>query len=139
MSSTFHHTTLPNGLHIVAETWPQAHSAAFGFFVRTGSRDEPPAWNGVSHFLEHMIFKGTKRHSAEDVNRIFDEVGAQYNASTSEETTIFYAAVLPEYLPDTFDLLADILQPSIRDADFEMEKQVILEEIGMYDDQPSFV
>src|SRR4051812_43115295 len=104
MSAIFHQSVLPNDLHIIAEISPQAHSAAFGFFVRTGSRDEPMTWNGVSHFLEHMIFKGTERHSAEDVNRIFDEVGAQYNASTSEETTIFYAAVLPEYLPETFDL-----------------------------------
>jgi len=139
MSTAFQQTTLANGLHLVTEIWPNAHSAAFGFFVRTGARDEPPQWNGVSHFLEHMIFKGTEWHSAEDVNRIFDEVGAQYNASTSEETTIFYAAVLPEYLPETLALLADILQPAIRDADFDTEKQVILEEIGMYDDQPSFV
>jgi predicted Zn-dependent peptidase len=139
MSAAFHHSVLANGLHVVAETWPQARSAAFGFFVRTGSRDEPPAWNGVSHFLEHMAFKGTERYSAEDVNRIFDEIGAVYNASTSEETTLFYAAVLPEYLPTAFALLADLMQPAIRVADFELEKQVILEEIGMYDDQPSYV
>jgi len=139
MTAAFHQTVLENGLHLVAETWPQARSAAFGFFVRTGSRDEPAAWNGVSHFLEHMVFKGTDRYSAEDVNRIFDEVGAQYNASTSEETTMFYAAVLPEYLPETFALLSDILQPALREEDFAMEQNVILEEIGMYDDQPSFV
>jgi predicted Zn-dependent peptidase len=139
MTATFHHATLDNGLQIVAETWPQARSAAFGFFVRTGSRDEPAEWNGVSHFLEHMIFKGTERHSAEAVNRLFDDVGAQYNASTSEEITMFYAAMLPEYLPETFALQADILRPSLRDADFDLEKQVVLEEIGMYDDQPSYV
>jgi predicted Zn-dependent peptidase len=86
-----------------------------------------------------MVFKGTDRHSAEDVNRIFDEIGAQYNASTGEEITLFYAAVLPEYLPPAFELLSDIMRPALRDADFEMEKQVILEEIGMYDDQPSYV
>jgi predicted Zn-dependent peptidase len=86
-----------------------------------------------------MVFKGTERHSADDVNRIFDEVGADYNASTSEETTLFYAAVLPEYLGETFDLLADILFPSLRTADFDMEKKVILEEIGMYDDQPTYL
>lgn len=139
MSAAFHHSVLANGLQVVAETWPQAHSVAFGFFVRTGARDEPPAWNGVSHFLEHMVFKGTERYSADDVNRLFDEWGVVYNASTSEETTLFYAAVLPEYLPSAFALLADILQPALRESDFELEKQVILEEISMYDDQPSYV
>src|SRR6185295_7240928 len=77
-------------------------------------------------------------HSADDVNRVFDEVGAKYNASTSEETTLFYAAILPEYLPQTFDLLADIMRPALRQDDFDMEKKVILEEIGMYDDQPTY-
>src|SRR5439155_14220684 len=108
------------------------------FLVRTGSRDETTEVSGVSHFLEHMAFKGTERHSAEDVNRIFDEVGAKYNASTGEEVTLFYAAVLPEYLPHTFDLLSDIIHPSLRQEDFDMEKNVILEEIGMYEDQPTF-
>lgn len=136
---TVQHTVLDNGLRIIAEPLPQARSVAFGFFVRTGSRDETPAVSGVSHFLEHMVFKGTSRYSAEDVNRLFDEVGAQYNAATSEEVTLFYSAVLPEYFAPTFALQADILFPALRDADFDTEKQVILEEIGMYDDQPSFI
>jgi predicted Zn-dependent peptidase len=134
----FHEARLANGLQIIAEQSPSVHSVAFGFFVRTGSRDETDEVSGVSHFLEHMVFKGTDRHSADDVNRIFDEVGAKYNASTSEETTLFYAAVLPEYLPRSFDLLADIIRPSLRQEDFDMEKKVILEEIGMYDDQPTY-
>lgn len=136
----FQQTTLPNGLQIVVERNPSVHvhSVAMGFFVRTGSRDETPEVAGVSHFLEHMAFKGTDRISAEDVNRIFDEVGARYNASTSEEITMFYAAILPDYLERTFELLSAIIYPSLRDDDFEMEKQVILEEIAMYDDQPSF-
>ncbi|MBL4883862.1 MAG: insulinase family protein, partial [Planctomycetaceae bacterium] len=83
----FEQETLDNGLKIVAELNPDVHSVAFGFFVRTGSRDESCDVSGVSHFLEHMVFKGTDRYSAEDVNRIFDEVGANYNASTSEEVT----------------------------------------------------
>jgi predicted Zn-dependent peptidase len=136
---TFHHATLDNGLDVVAELNPSVHSVAFGFFVKTGSRDETPDVHGVSHFLEHMVFKGTARYSADDVNRLFDEVGADYNAATSEEATLFYAAVLPEYLPKTFALQAAILRPALRDDDFETEKQVILEEIGMYDDQPSYV
>lgn len=134
----FHEARLNNGLQIVAERSPNVYSVAVGFFVRTGSRDETAEIAGVSHFLEHMAFKGSERHSAEDVNRIFDEVGAKYNASTSEEQTLFYAAVLPEYLPRTVDLLADIIRPSLRQDDFDMEKKVILEEIGMYEDQPTF-
>jgi predicted Zn-dependent peptidase len=134
----FHEARLANGLHIVAEQSPGVHSVALGFFVRTGSRDETDEVSGVSHFLEHMAFKGTARHSADDVNRIFDEVGAKYNASTSEEVTLFYAAILPEYLPPTFELLADIIRPALRQDDFDMEKKVILEEIGMYDDQPTY-
>ena len=134
----FHEARLDNGLQIVAERSPHVHSVAVGFFVRTGARDETPDISGVSHFLEHMAFKGTQRHSAEDVNRIFDEVGAKYNASTSEEQTLFYGAVLPEYLPRTIDLLADIIRPALRQGDFDMEKKVILEEIGMYEDQPTY-
>lgn len=134
----FEQETLDNGLKIIAELNPNVHSVAFGFFVRTGSRDETCDVSGVSHFLEHMVFKGTDRYSAEDVNRIFDEIGANYNASTSEEVTLYYAAVLPEYLPAAFEMFSSILYPSLRDDDFNMEKQVILEEIGMYDDMPTF-
>ncbi len=127
---------LPNGLQIIAETSPSARSMALGFFVRTGSRDEGPEVSGVSHFLEHMVFKGTPRRSALDVNRDFDRIGAHYNAFTSEENTVFYAAILPEYMAQAVDVLADILRPSLRTDDFDMEKNVIIEEIGMYDDQP---
>lgn len=134
----FHHTKLDNGLTIIAELNPFVHSVAIGFYVRTGSRDETPDVSGVSHFLEHMVFKGTSKLSAKDVNQKFDDIGAKYNASTSEETTLYYGAVLPEYLPEIFELLSDILYPSLRDEDFQMEKKVILEEIGMYEDMPSF-
>jgi predicted Zn-dependent peptidase len=130
--------TLPNGLQIVAECNDAAYSTALGFFVNTGARDENDAIAGVSHFLEHMVFKGTPTRSADDVNREFDEMGAHYNAFTNEENTVFYAAVLPEHQNPAVDLLADILRPSLREDDFETEKQVILEEIQMYDDQPPF-
>lgn len=129
---------LDNGLQVLAEIKPAAHSAAIGFFVRTGARDETLDVSGVSHFLEHMAFKGDEKYSADDVNRIFDELGASYNASTSEELTFYYAAILPEFLDRTFDLLATMMRPSLRTDDFEMEKQVILEEIGMYEDMPVF-
>ncbi len=130
--------TLDNGLEIVAECNGDAHSQGVGFFVRTGARDETDELAGVSHFLEHMVFKGTPRRSAEDVNREFDELGAHYNAFTSEESTVYYAAVLPEYQEPIVDLLADIMRPSLRVDDFEMEKKVIVEEIQMYADQPPF-
>jgi predicted Zn-dependent peptidase len=133
---SFHHHVLPNGLTIVGETSPSARSAAVGFFVKTGSRDEAPPESGVSHFLEHMVFKGTPHRTALEVNYDFDRIGASYNAFTSEENTVFYAAILPEYLPQAVDILADILRPSLRGEDFNMEKKVIIEEIGMYDDQP---
>src|SRR5881227_2893715 len=132
----FHHHVLSNGLTVIGETSPSARSAAVGFFVRTGSRDETPEVSGVSHFLEHMVFKGTPQRTALDVNRDFDKIGAHYNAFTSEENTVFYAAILPEYIPQAIDVLADILRPSLRGDDFEMEKKVIIEEIGMYEDQP---
>lgn len=133
---TFHKQVLSNGLTIVGEISPSARSVAVGFFVKTGSRDESPQESGVSHFLEHMVFKGTPNRTALDVNFDFDKIGASYNAFTSEENTVFYAAILPEYLPQAIDILADILRPSLRGDDFEMEKKVIIEEIGMYDDQP---
>lgn len=134
----FHEATLDNGLKVVAELNPNVYSVAVGFFVRTGARDETAEVSGVSHFLEHMAFKGNDRYTADDVNRIFDEIGAKYNASTSEEVTLFYAAILPEYQPQTFELLATLLTPSLRQEDFNIEKNVILEEIGMYEDQPTF-
>jgi len=132
----FHTHRLPNGLQLVGETIPSARSVCVGFYVKTGSRDETPELAGVSHFLEHMAFKGTPRRSALDVNLDFDRIGANYNAYTSEEVTAFYAAVLPEFLPAGVDILADILRPSLRGDDFDTEKQVILEEIKMYEDSP---
>ncbi len=134
----FRRSTLENGLEIVAECNGQAHSAAFGFFVNTGARDETAEVAGVSHFLEHMAFKGTATRSADDVNCEFDEMGAQYNAYTGEEHTVFFAAVLPEQQDRVVGLLADILRPALREDDFHTEKQVILEEIHMYEDQPPF-
>ena len=132
----FHSHRLPNGLQVIAETSPSARSASLGFFVRTGARDETPEVSGVTHFLEHMVFKGTPNRTYLDVNRDFDRIGADYNAFTSEENTVFHAAVLPEYLPQAVDILSDILRPSLRDEDFNTEKNVIIEEIGMYEDQP---
>jgi predicted Zn-dependent peptidase len=136
MPLTFHQHQLKNGLDIVAEVNPDSHSFAAGFFVKTGARDEAVDINGVSHFLEHMMFKGSSKYTWEDVNRIFDEMGARYNAFTSQEMTAYYANVLPEFTERTIEHLAHLLRPAIRNEDFTTEKNVILEEIAMYLDDP---
>jgi predicted Zn-dependent peptidase len=130
--------TLSNGLVIVGEINKSAKSAAVGFFTKTGSRDESEQINGVSHFLEHMLFKGTEKLSAFEVNQAFDRTGAQFNAFTSEENTVYYAAVLPEYLIEVTGLWIELMRPALRDEDFNLEKNVIKEEIAMYKDLPSF-
>jgi predicted Zn-dependent peptidase len=134
----FRMAELKNGLQIAAECSDDAYSMALGFFVNTGARDETDEVSGVSHFLEHMVFKGTPKRSADDVNREFDEMGAHYNAFTNEENTVYYAAMLPEYQTAIVELLADIMRPALREDDFHTEKKVILEEIKMYEDQPPY-
>jgi len=136
--SEFRHVTLPNGLQVVADIDTRGYSAAIGCFVRAGAKDETDSQSGLSHFLEHMMFKGTAKRSAADVNRELDELGGNSNAYTSEEQTVYYAAVLPKYQRRMVDLLTDMLRPSLRADDFETEKQVILEEIAKYEDQPPF-
>ena len=134
----FRNHTLSNGLEIVAECSPSAYSTGVGFFVKTGARDETAEISGVSHFLEHMMFKGTARRSAADVNRELDEIGSHANAYTSEDRTVYYATILPEYQGRALDILADMMRPALREEDFETEKQVIIEEICKYEDQPPF-
>jgi predicted Zn-dependent peptidase len=134
----FRQQTLANGLEIVAECNPQAYSASYAFFVRTGSRDENDANSGVSHFLEHMVFKGTPTRTSLDVNRQLDELSSNSNAFTNEEQTVYYATTLPEDQRPILGLLSDIMRPSLRQEDFETEKKVILEEIAKYDDQPPY-
>ena len=129
---------LANGLTVIAECNPQAYTSAFGFFVKAGSRDEHDQIGGVSHFLEHMVFKGTPNRTAEQVNLELDELGSNSNARTSEESTIYHAAVLPEFQSQIVELLSDTMRPSLRSEDFETEKQVIIEEINMYADQPPY-
>lgn len=129
---------LSNGLTILAECNDQAYFGAYGVFVRAGSRDESRDISGVSHFLEHMVFKGTAKRSAEQVNLELDELGSSSNARTGEESTIYHAAVLPEFQTHIVDLLADLMRPALRTDDFETEKKVIVEEIMMYQDQPPY-
>ncbi len=134
----FHQRTMPNGLQIVAETNPNALCVGLAFWVKTGSRDETADLAGVSHFLEHMVFKGTNRRDSFQVNRDFSRIGADNNAFTSEENTVFHATFLPEFLPEAVDVLADILRPALRTEDFTTEKKVILDEIVRYEVQPAW-
>src|ERR1700722_18120344 len=124
----FHQTQLDNGLQVIAELNDRAHPVPARFFVRAGSRDESSELAGVSHFLEHMTFKGTPRRDALAVNRDFDRVGAKHNAQTSEEDTFYHVTCLPEHLAQSFDVLYDILRPTLRPDDFDTEKEVIIEE-----------
>jgi predicted Zn-dependent peptidase len=130
--------TLSSGLRIVAETDPRSYSMSLGYFVRAGSRNELDPQSGLSHFLEHMMFKGTEKRSAEDVNRELDELGGQSNAYTSEEQTVYYATVLPKFQDRIVDLLTDMMSPVLDEEEFETERKVILEEIAKYEDQPPF-
>jgi predicted Zn-dependent peptidase len=128
-------TELGSGVRVVTEEVPSVRSVALGLWVRTGSRNETPAQAGVSHFLEHLLFKGTARYSAIEISERFDGLGASVNAATGKETTHLHARFLDEHTEDVFDLLAEmLLAPTYPDID--SERQVVLEEIAMYDDEP---
>jgi predicted Zn-dependent peptidase len=130
----------PNGLVLVAEPMPHARSVAVGIWLRAGSRRETEALNGMAHFIEHMVFKGTERRTAEQIAREVDSVGGMLDAFTSKEATCFNSRVLDQHLPLAFDVLADmVLRPLFAEEDIAKEKQVILEEIRMEDDNPESV
>jgi predicted Zn-dependent peptidase len=129
---------LSNGLQLIGEPNKAQKSCALGYFVKTGARDEKPEENGLSHFLEHMMFKGTKSRSALDITFDLGNIGAQANAFTSEENTVYYAAIIPEYFSKMQELLSDMLRPALTEDDFNTEKNVILEEIALYQDRPNF-
>ncbi len=135
----FKNSKLSNNLNVIGEVNDSAHSVAIGFFVKTGARDETPNISGVSHFLEHMMFKGTEKRSALDVTYELGRIGAQANAYTSEENTVYYATILPEYFEEAVELLSDMLRPSLVQEEFDVEKKVILEEIALYQDRPTHV
>lgn len=133
----YHKTVLPNGIRVVVEEVPHFQSASLGIWVRAGSRNEDPEVRGVSHFLEHLLFKGTHRRSAKQIAQELDAVGGVLNAFTTKEYTCFYAKVLSEHLPLAADVLVDMFLNSLMDdRDVEREKKVILEEIKLYDDSP---
>jgi len=128
-------TTLDSGVRVVTEEVPSVRSVALGLWVRTGSRNETPAQAGVSHFLEHLLFKGTARYSAIEISERFDGLGASINAATGKETTHLHARFLDEHTEEVFDLLAEmLLAPTYPEID--SERQVVIEEIAMYDDEP---
>jgi predicted Zn-dependent peptidase len=128
-------TELESGARIVTEAVPSVRSVALGFWVRTGSRDETTDQAGVSHFLEHLLFKGTKRYSAIEIAEIFDGLGASVNAATGKESTHLHARFLDTHTERAFDLLSEmLLEPTYPEVD--SERQVVLEEIAMYEDEP---
>ncbi|MGN6781723.1 MAG: M16 family metallopeptidase [Marmoricola sp.] len=133
-------TVLPSGLRVVTEEVPGVRSAAVGVFVGVGSRDEAPALHGASHFLEHLLFKGTPDRSAMDISVALDMVGGEFNAYTAKEYTCYHARVLDDDLPTAVEVLGDMLTSSlITPADVEAEREVILDEIAMHDDDPDDV
>jgi predicted Zn-dependent peptidase len=131
-------TVLPGGLRIVTESMPGVRSASVGIWVGVGSRDESPTVAGTSHFLEHLLFKGTRHRSALDIAMAMDTIGGEFNAFTEKEHTCFYATVLDRELPVAVDMIADVvLNATIAAADVDIERTVVLEEISMRDDDPS--
>ncbi|MFC1436447.1 M16 family metallopeptidase [Streptacidiphilus sp. N1-3] len=133
-------TVLPGGLRVVTETLPTVRSAAFGIWVGVGSRDETPVLNGATHYLEHLLFKGTERRSALDISSALDAVGGEMNAFTAKEYTCYYARVLDNDLPLAIDVVSDMLTGSlIRQEDIDTERDVVLEEIAMTEDDPGDV
>jgi len=128
---------LDNGLRVVMEEIPTCRSVAFGIWVKTGSRNETSEDNGISHFIEHMLFKGTDRYTAKDIADIFDGIGGNVNAFTSKEYTCYYAKVLDDHLPQAVEVLSNMFFHSLFDpSDMSKEMNVILEEISMYEDTP---
>ena len=128
---------LPNGLVVIAEPMPHVRSVSIGIWLHAGSRRETPALNGIAHFIEHMVFKGTTRRTSEMIAREMDSVGGLLDAFTAKETVSFNAKVLDEHLPIAFDVLSDlVLRPLFAKEDVSKEKQVVLEEIKMEEDNP---
>lgn len=130
-------TLLPNGLRVVSATMPQAHSVSVGFWIGVGGRCEPKAWTGISHFIEHLVFKGTRTRSARDISEAIEGRGGDINAFTQEENTCYYARLPSNALGIGVDVLADMIRnPRFAAADVKKERDVVVEEIMMYRDQP---
>src|ERR1700685_4261444 len=133
-------TTLANGVRVISEQMPHVRSVSLGIWIKTGSRRETSEENGISHFIEHMLFKGTKNRSAEEIARSVDSIGGGLDAFTAKEMVSYNTKVLDEHLPIAFDVLADMVRnPLFRKKDIEKEKGVILEELKMEVDKPEYL
>src|ERR1700730_3811799 len=133
-------TVLPNGLRVITERMPRVRSVSVGVWIGTGSREEAVHQSGISHFIEHMVFKGTKNRSAEQIARSVDSIGGGLDAFTSKELVSYNVKVLDEHLPTAFDVIADLVRnPLFEKADIEKEKGVILEELKMEVDNPEYL
>ena len=131
---------LPNGLTILSEEMEHIRSVSIGIWIKTGSREEDPRWNGISHFIEHMVFKGTENRSAEDIARQVDSIGGNVDTCTAKECVCFNIKVLDDHLPIALDVLSDlVLRPVFKPEDIDRERGVILEEIKMDEDNPDYL
>jgi predicted Zn-dependent peptidase len=128
-------TELPSGERVISERLPHVRSAAIGYWIGAGSRDETPARAGISHFIEHLLFKGSSRYSALEIAQIFDELGGELNAATSREHTMVYCRVADEHIETALDVMGDMVFSPLFD-DLDSEREVVLEEIAMYEDTP---
>lgn len=137
-SHFFEASQLKNNLRVISEHIPDARSVSLGFWIGSGTRDEPDDKNGIGHFLEHLIFKGTPRRSAKDIAETFDAIGGELNAFSAKEYTCVYAKVLDEHLPLAVDVISDMIDHSdFKPRDITAERKVVLEEIQMHEDSPS--
>ena len=133
-------TTLPNGLRVISQDMPSVHSATIGAWVGTGSRDEVPIEAGASHFLEHLLFKGSESMTAQEISEGFDALGARHNAFTSKEYTVYWAKLRSADLHYAVDVMGEMLQrPAFRQEEIDSERHVVLEEINMNEDDPTDV
>ncbi|MFQ5828772.1 MAG: M16 family metallopeptidase [Candidatus Methylomirabilia bacterium] len=137
MDEQYEKSVVPSGIRVITEQMPHVRSVAVGIWVDTGSRNEPEHRGGISHFIEHLVFKGTTSRSAEEIARTMDSVGGQMDAFTAKEYTCFYVCVLDEHLPLAVDLVTDVLlHPLFGAEEIEKEKSVVLQEIKMVEDTP---
>ena len=128
-------TTLPSGARVISEPLDTVRSVALGLWIGTGSRDEDNAHAGVTHFLEHLLFKGTQKYSAQEIAEVFDGFGGELNAATARDYTVVYARVLDEHVEEALDVMTDLVfAPEL--VDLDSEREVVLEEIAMIEDTP---
>ena len=133
----FNKTTLPSGLRVITEHMPQVRSVALGYWLGVGSRDEADGLGGMSHFIEHLLFKGTKNRSSREISEAFDTLGAEFNAFTAKEYTCYYTRLIDEHVETGIEILSDMVQnPLFATDDIQSERKAVLEEINLHEDSP---